>query len=282
VKRYTLEAHGWSLEVLPDLGGSIARLRRGGRDILRRAPDDVADVLATGCFPLVPYANRIASGAFAFAGRTGRLAPNLGNQPHSLHGLGWRSTWQLCERTDASISLVHRHRSGSGWPWPYRASQYIRLEPGVASHELSLRNTGDEPMPAGLGLHPYFAIDRSTCLQFVSARVWLTDADVLPTVPAEPAHFGNWAAGAPAAGPTLVDNAYGGWTGSAELRHTGAAVHLAAEGADILHVYRPPGGGFICLEPVTHLPDAINREGMEVLGPGETRSIVLRISVLAT
>jgi aldose 1-epimerase len=134
-------------------------------------------------------------------------------------------------------------------------------------------------MPSGHGLHPYFPVDRSTCLRFAATRVWLTDAQMLPTVAAGPAHFGDWAAGQSAAGPTLIDHAYGGWTGSAELGYGGAAIHLAAEGADVLHVYRPPGGDFICLEPVTHLPNAINREGMDVLAPGETRSVVLRIAV---
>jgi aldose 1-epimerase len=274
-----LHAHGWSLQAFPNLGGSIGLLQHEGRDIFRRAPANVSDVLETGCFPLVPYANRIGCGTFAFRGQTCRLPPNLGDHPHSLHGIGWHRPWRVMEQTSAALALVHRHPGESGWPWPYTAEQRIRLEPRVATIELLLCNTGHSSMPAGLGLHPYFPLDESTHLRFQSNRVWLTDATVLPTVPADPAHFGDWSEGQDAAGPTLIDNAYDGWPGLAELKCPGADLQLAAKGADILQVYRPPGGDFICLEPVTHLPDAINRGGMDVLEPGERLSIALSISL---
>ena len=63
-----LRAGPWEAGLLPSLGGAIAYLTRDGRDVLRRAPEGVDDPLATGCFPLVPYANRIAHGRFSFAG----------------------------------------------------------------------------------------------------------------------------------------------------------------------------------------------------------------------
>jgi aldose 1-epimerase len=47
----------------------------------------------------------------------------------------------------------------------------------------------------------------------------------------------------------------------------------------------PPGSSFFCAEPVSHMPDAINRsdadegERMHVLQPGETLSVAMRIEL---
>ena len=45
-------------------------------------------------------------------------------------------------------------------------------------------------------------------------------------------------------------------------------------------VYTPPGRGYFCVEPVTHMTDAINRmdvagHGLRVLAPGETLQVLV-------
>lgn len=273
-----LAAHGWALELLPALGGAVTTLRHQGHDVLRPAPE-APDVLATGCFPLAPYANRIARGWFAFDGREYRLPLNFGDHPHSLHGRGWQAEWTVAEASADRAVLAHAHDGGKGWPWPYRAEQRFELTPGGARIMLSLANRGDTPMPAGLGLHPYFPCDGDTRLTFGADRVWLADATMLPTVPASAAQFGDWAGGAPVAGETLIDNAYEGWDGALRIDQSWGSVELRAEGANILHLFRPPGAGFFCAEPVSHLPDAANRGGMDVLAPGETMTLAMTLRV---
>ena len=108
-----LAAHDWSLELLPNLGGAIGALRHEGRDVLRPAPKGTLDVLATSCFPLVPYANRIANGRFEFDGQTHRLPLNFGDHPHSLHGLGWQAEWTVTEAGAALAESSHRVSSRS-------------------------------------------------------------------------------------------------------------------------------------------------------------------------
>ena len=274
-----LEANGWTLELLPALGGAIGALRHEGRDVLRPVLQGTADVLSTGCFPLVPYANRIAHGRFVFEGRTHQLPLNFGEHPHSLHGLGWQAAWTVAGTGADHATLTHAHDGGAGWPWPYRAEQRFTLAPGAARVELSITNTGDVPMPAGLGLHPYFPCDAEPHLAFSAERVWLADDTMLPTEPATAAHFGDWSMGAPAAGATLIDNAYQGWDGAAGIEQGWGGFAMRCEGADVLHIYRPPRVGFFCAEPVGHLPDAVNRGGMETLAPGETRTLAMTLSV---
>ena len=50
-------------------GGAIREFSWQGIAILRPAASDVAsDPFSLACFPLVPYANRVAGGRFEFAG----------------------------------------------------------------------------------------------------------------------------------------------------------------------------------------------------------------------
>lgn len=274
-----LEAHGWVLELLPELGGAIGALRHTGHDVLRPSPKGARDPLETGCFPLVPYANRIAHGRFEFAGQMHQLPLNFGEHPHSLHGLGWQVTWTVVETGADHVALVHAHDGGAGWPWAYRAEQRFVLAPGDMRVELSLTNMTDAAMPAGLGLHPYFPCDSDTRLTFAAARVWLADDTMLPTEPVAAHYFDDWLAGAPVAGETLIDNAYSGWESTVRIEQRWGSVGVQADDASVLHVYRPPGAGFFCAEPVSHLPDAINRGGMDVLQPGETRTLRMILSV---
>src|SRR5438874_6756332 len=83
-----------SLVLRPALGGSIARFDydAGGAEkvpIFRGIAASEGGILDQGCFPLVPFVNRVRRGSFAFRGRDIRLAPNLPGDPSPLHGSGW-------------------------------------------------------------------------------------------------------------------------------------------------------------------------------------------------
>ncbi len=274
-----LAAHGWEAEILPALGGAVARLSHQGRELLRRSAAGVSDPLETGCFPLVPYANRIAGGRFGFAGEEQRVRLNFGAHPHSLHGVGWQRGWAVTEQASDHVMLVHEHRGDADWPWDYRAEQELLVDAHGLRMTLSVRNDSAGPMPAGLGFHPYFPVSPEARLQIATGKVWLGDAEMLPVAPAPADHFGDFAAGAPIARDGLIDNAYAGWDGHAVLTDGDRATLIEAEGARAVHLFVPPGAGFCCIEPVTHLPDALNRPdfAIDILTPSETLSLTMRI-----
>jgi aldose 1-epimerase len=274
-----LKAGGLEAALSPTVGGSLLWLALDGVDLLRRAPADAADPLAMASFPLVPYANRIADGRFAFDGQDYQLPRNFGDHPHSIHGFGWQMMWTASETDDASTRLIHEHQGDAGWPWPYRAEQHVALTPTHLSMSLSLTNIGDAPMPAGLGFHPYFLADAAATLRFDARGLWLSTPDMLPDREAPADALGDWSQPAIVRGDTLVDNAYTGWTGPAVVdRGDGLRLTVDATGADYLHVYRPPGSKDFCLEPVSHMPDAINRGGMAVLPAGATAHLSMTIA----
>lgn len=264
--------------MLPDLGGAVAELRVAGIDLLRPAPDGTGDPLACGCFPLIPYANRIANGAFAFAGEEYWLPRNFGDHPHSLHGLGWQRPWQVEMQGGDELLLTHVHDGGPGWPWRYQATQRIRLFPDRIVLTLTLANHGTTPMPAGLGFHPYFPLDEETRLSFEAAAVWLVDDTLLPVGNAPAEALGDWSSPRAVRGETLIDNCYAGWSGAAAIEQGAVQLSLTSGGADWLHVYRPPGESYFCLEPVTHMPDALNRDApMPVLAPGDSVALTMAL-----
>lgn len=278
-----LEQGDWRLAVRPELGCSIASLTQGGRDVLRPTPDGATDILQTACFPLVPYANRIAGGRFSFGGQAVTLPVLDRFAPHALHGDGWLSSWDLLEQSKGSATFVYRHDAG-GWPWPYEAVQTVTLSGSGLRIDLSVLNVAGTPVPAGLGLHPYFPVGGETRLALTAESVWAVDTGLLPTAPVRTSEVFDWSAGPRVADAPFVDNCYAGWGGSARLIEPDRITTItASSGAGWAHVYAP-GQGFCCIEPVTHRPDAVHApegeaSGLVVLAPGGALSMWMEIAV---
>lgn len=272
----------WRLVLRPEVGGAIASLTRNGVDILRRMPDGSTDVLEAACFPLTPYANRIASGVFEFEGRTINLPVQPAFAPHALHGDGWLSEWTVEAGSEASATLLHRHTPDQ-WPWAYEARQVFSLTGTGLSIALSMTNQSDTPMPAGLGLHPYFPVTGTTRLRFDATRVWGGGVDEVPTRLLPVAEIQDWSSDPRVAEAPFVDNAYVGG-GAAVLTEAGRTTTVtASDNAGWRHIF-VPGGDFCCIEPVTHRPDAAHApegeaSGWTVLAPGETLTMRMEVAV---
>ena len=292
----TLTAPGQSLEVVPEAGGSLAawRWETGGGtvDLLRVGhPAAVAAGGAGGlsCFPLVPYSNRIRRGRFTFEGREIALPLNFGDHPHSIHGQGWQAAWRVAEQDAGRVVLDYQH-AADAWPFAYAARQTIALRPDGLEIALDLTNRSEEAMPAGAGLHPYFAGARAARLTAGVAGVWQVDDEVMPT--AHTALPERWDLPRGRAVSELAcDNVFTGWDGRARIERPDVGLVLELEAARPLRflvVYAPVGEDFFCVEPVSHATDAFNRAaagdpdtGMRVLAPGETLSAALSIAVTA-
>jgi aldose 1-epimerase len=137
------------------------------------------DPFELACFPMVPFVNRVAHGRFSFCGRAVQLARNWSQDPHPLHGHGWRARWEIVAASDSGATL--RFDGGADeWPWSYRCEQRFQLLPDELAVELAIENLSDAPMPAMLGLHPYFPQAARAQLRAQLPRVWMTDSAALP------------------------------------------------------------------------------------------------------
>jgi len=275
-----LTAGDWSAQLRPDIGGALAALRYRGVDVLRPMPETANDPLQSACFPLAPWCNRIRDGHFTFAGREVVLPRNFPPEPHSLHGLSWQRPWSVESRVENKCVLADDYDGSGPWPWAYGARKRIRLGPKGCAITLVVTNYADEPMPTGLGLHPYFRRRPETEVQFKADHVLLSGEDLLPTGIGAPAdHFGDFTGGTFPPAQT-IDHCFAKWSGSASLRDDLGTIAIAADGAPHLHLYAPADGSALCLEPVSHTPDASNRMPAEmiILPPGCSASMNMRIS----
>ena len=288
----TLSAGGCGLQLVPEAGGMVTRywLERGTRtwEWLRPASDlalSRRDGYESSAFPLVPYSNRIRHGRFRFDGRDVVLPRNRPPERHSIHGQGWQGTWTAPEVSVNAALLEFRHAAGA-WPWAYRATQRFALSPTRLTVELALLNESEAPMPAGLGWHPYFLRTPGTTLTAPVERIWLTDAEMMPT------QLGQSPVGASlirgvAIDSVPLDNCFTGWSRRAVIDwpELGARLVMTAEPPlDFLTVFTPPDLPFFCVEPVSHATDAVNLTapaseiGQLSLAPGATLRTVVTLT----
>jgi aldose 1-epimerase len=275
-----LRCEATRLTLDPHRGGAIREFDWGGYAIFRptaaNAGDDPLDM---ACFPMAPYVNRIACGRFSFGGRAVRLRRNWNQDPHPLHGYGWRARWSVVAAS-ASRATVRFDGGADEWPWRYRCEQCFELLPDGVSIELSIANLGDTMMPAMLGLHPYFPDAARARLQAQLPRIWLTDRAALPLEETgTPPAWGFDASRAINALP--LDHCFSGWNGNATLRWPDRTVTICATRCNHLHVYAPVGRDFFCIEPQTAAVGALNRDTAEVtaVAPGERLAIRVQFVV---
>ena len=278
----TLRAGETSLQLAPAAGGAVTRYwrERGGvaREWLQPAALLGGGTGRPAAFPLVPYSNRIRGGRFSFRGRTVQLPLNFPPERHSIHGHGWQAAWRAVETKAAEARLEYEHPADA-WPWAYRATQRFTLTPERLVVELALTNESGEPMPAGLGWHPYFPRVPAATITGEVRAMWLTDGETMPTTlePPPPAADLGRGVGADA---VALDNCFVGWTGRTTIAWRGIGGRLtitAAPPLDCLVVFTPTGRPYFCVEPVSHVTDAFNLAaagrtdtGMRVLEPGDT------------
>ena len=286
---------GQHLGLLPTLGGSVAAWQvddpqGGGGPVDLWRPWDGArpDIYTVASFAMVPWSNRISGGGFTHAGRFHPVQPNRAGEPYPIHGDGWLQPWELGQPAADTLKMRLRSERHGGSPYDYECVQTFRLVPGGLDQAVSVVHLGADPLPYGLGLHPWFLRTPGTRITAPVEAVWLGGHDPLPT--AHTRHFPpGWDlnAGIPAQG-SPIDNAYTGWGGTARiewpergLQLTARVPDFAQDGGAARHfclVYRPPQGPTFCFEPVTHPIDAFHQPGLpglRILARGE--SLALRV-----
>lgn len=262
------------LVVLPGLGGRLYRLRAFGIDVLRTPADPqvhARDPFYWGAYPMLPWCGRVGIDPLTVAGRVITLPANHPDG-WAIHGQAYAAPWEVVDQ-----QTLRFQGGGSGWPWAYEAEMSFDVGAAHVGVGLSLTNSDETPMPAGVGLHP-----------------WLRSPVVL-RVPADLAYDDNTKSSPrprPVAGPTdlrepaeLAVGVDTTWTGLTDRRvafhwpdislraemeaHTdGNLVFVGARLAEISDA--------IAVEPQTHAPQGLRRlvrgepDPMVILQPGET------------
>lgn len=276
-----LRAGDLRLLLRPEIGGAIAGLWHGDTMVLRSNADGDADsARELGCFPLVPYSNRLGYCRFHWRGHGYTTAPNFDVGPHSLHGIGWRRPWNVLAADTEHVLLRLHHAGDADWPFAFDATQRIDLSPDRLRIEMTATNRHAEPAPMGLGWHPYFPKRARSRMHLELAARWEPDAAGLPTrAVAQP--------GIDADVATLAfDHCFDRWQGAARLRDERLQLRLTSS-LDRVVVFTPQDKPFYCVEPVSHVTNAIHMadpeaHGLRTLAPGETMTAWMALDIART
>lgn len=283
----TLASQRFTAGVSPTLAGSLLWFGLADQiaiDFVR--PSTVracceGSVRLSSSYPLVPYSNRIGDGRFEFRGVQHVLRRNTDFSEHPIHGVGWLRAWTVVASTRDQLQLTITHDGEDGrnadWPWSFSATQTFLLDDDGLRHSIGVTNRDRRPMPAGIGLHPFFPKSPATQVCFEAEAVWRNSERMLPqertAVPPE----WNFSQRRTVAGLT-VDNCFAGWTRNAEIvwPECGWGLHLeASEVFGHLVVFTSEARDSIAIEPVSHVNNALNLvdarddTGLRVLAPGE-------------
>ncbi|WBU56070.1 aldose 1-epimerase [Paracoccus sediminicola] len=267
-------------------GGALTELLTASGEPLLRGLSGPFDVRRAACFPLVPLGNRIGGNLFHHDGVDYVMRPNT-DEPLYLHGDGWLEEWSAQEVDSKELRLTLDHLHPQHGPHHYHAEQRIELDGPALRLSLSLRNEGPVALPFGIGFHPYFPNDGAR-IGFDARTFWTQGADKTPeTRTAIPADF-DFSAPKPLP-DTPLDNAFEGWDGQARIDwpERNISLRIAADPVfSTLMVYAPEEDrSFFCLEPMSHLPDALRLQGakgMRVLAPGETLAGGIELRMVAS
>jgi aldose 1-epimerase len=268
------------VEVLPELGARLHRVRAFGTDILRTPPDPAdhrADPFFWGGYVMAPWCNRVEPHAMEVGGRRVELGVNF-RDGTAIHGQVYVAPW-----SDTGDGAYEIRAGGDGWPWPYEVGARYTVADATLRWELSVTNLADEPMPAGIGIHPWF---------LRPIEVAIRAASVYPSNMATEAHP------EPVEGTLdlrtlapMPDDLDGCWT---DLEDPAVVVRWPAAGltmrmhagttSPVIVAASPSDVDAVAIEPETHAPQAIRRLhgaeplGLEWLAPGA--SLVLDSSLV--
>lgn len=278
--RFTLSNETIDAEFLPDLGARLHRLRVFGQDVLR-TPDDIGayeeEPFFWGSFVMAPWCNRLQSGPLRVRTREIRLRSNFPDGS-AIHGQVYRLPWGRV--ADGTMRV---QAGGDEWPWEYEVAHLVAVDGPVLRLDQTLTNLSTEPMPAGIGIHPWFV--RPALIRIRAAAVYPRNTDA----GAEPE---------PAAGrfdlrerQAVPDGLDATWTqlGAPPVELSWPSLGVSATmrvTADTVYIVAATLAEFsaVAVEPQTHAPQGLrrllNREPgkMAMIGPAESLRMAVELA----
>ncbi len=307
MKLETIENEHLRLTIAPDLGASPTafevKLVSGWHPVMRpTSPATLKRGLEQGrsaafsSYTLAPYSNRIRNNQFVFQGQTYHLRPNWPDG-QTIHG-DVRDRPVQCNTLDAvTLECVYDSRTAPepNFPFDYTLKKTYTLEANTLITHLRLTNTSDMPMPAGLGIHPYFVRRMpgsitDPVLHFRAAGVYDVDEHVIPNAAARLITPDLDFSKPRNAYLSFIDRVFSGWDGFASLEWPGSKVRMTIRADPVYShfvVFNGDPDGTLALEPVTHATDGFNLmargvpdTGAHVLQPDQTLEGRIFISLM--
>jgi len=260
---------------------------------------------------LLPYANRIRGKPVGdrqietrVLGKTVRLPMNWGGkapgaEQYAMHGLMLDTPFEV---TAVEADRIEGRLQAGDFNGHWLSSSDVRVEYRLTASALELtvdvENAGSEPVPMGIGWHPWFSLpsgDRSQARLRMSAgaRACVNDYDeVLPTGEVEKIAGTSYDfSQLRPLNDLYLDDCFTDLEAQAvEVIDPAGALGLRIRGAppvSAFQVYAPPDRPIVVVEPQFNLADPFGPEwqgrdtGMVVLQPGERTRYTARVELFA-
>lgn len=271
------------VSIAPTIGNMAYEFKVNGKDAFWLPYKTLGELKAKpqfGGIPfLAPWANRLSEDAFFWGGRKFRLNPDLGNlrrdqNQKPIHGLvmfspDWKVVDMHADTGSACVTSRLEFWKHPDWmaqfPFAHTIEMTHCLHEGVLEVRTAIENLSTDPMPVGIGYHPYFQlhdVPRDQWKVHLAARDHVVLSKMLiPTGETKPVELAD---PLPLAGAQL-DDVFSGLVRDSSGRAT-FFVEGAHEKISVVYgpkyrvavVYAPPGRPFICFEPMSTITDGFN------------------------
>lgn len=284
--------------VVTSRGGALRELQHNGRDLVvgfgagGRIPDYRGVICA-------PWPNRLADGAYEYAGTAFQAVINEPERGAALHGLATDQVWDVRETTNSSVTLGCTVGAGPHYPADLDLEVSYTLAADGLHCSVRAANTGGTAGPYGVCPHPYLVagpapLDEWTLELPASEYLAVTPDRLLPVGMKQVAGGSFDFRAERRLGPVKIDHAFTGITSddskTARVRvhdpsGTGVELEWGAEWAWVqIHTADKPAKPDrlgLAVEPMTCPPDAFN-SGTDLihLQPGDTHTAAWAIRAL--
>ena len=261
-------------EIVPEKGGICTRLTIGGEEILYLDPatlDEDRETKVRGGIPILfPNPGRLTDDTY-----------KLGSESFFLpqHGFARNLPWSLVKADASSVELrlVSFHYTAEHFPFEFDIRVRYRCAGNTFTVEQTYANMGTQrPMPLHVGFHPYFLVPdadkAATTISTDAGRAW-------DNVAKAEREFAGFDLTADELDLMLRDHS----SRETLITRPGKRVIRMTWDAPFsqLVVWTQKGKDFVCVEPWTAAPDALNTgEGLVHIGPRETRKTWFAITAL--
>jgi aldose 1-epimerase len=178
------QADGAFAEIAPDWGNNCF-VFHATTDVLESVPIEkfAQRPQSYGIPILFPYPNRINDGKFTYAGKTYEVNPKQ-------HGFVRDKKWRVLDNgsSDSEGAWIRSEFDAANYPreildqfpFPFALEVLYRLRKGRLTMETVVRNTGENVLPFGFAIHPYFQLPKSGTISIPAEKRWELK-DMIPT-----------------------------------------------------------------------------------------------------
>jgi aldose 1-epimerase len=281
--RLTDAAHKTEVLVAPSMGNNSYEMKVNGKRVFWNPYNSLAEFKAKpvnlGNPFLAPWANRLDGDSYYANGKKYTLNPALNNFRYDgnkkpIHGLvmfspEWKVISAKANGKSAEVTSRLEFWKHPDWmaqfPFAHNIDMTYRLQDGVLEVITEIENLSTDPMPIGIGYHPYFTLHdapRDKWKVHMPAKEHMVLSNVLiPTGETKPVEFSD----PQALEGIQLDDVFSGLVrgadGRAEFSVQGNKEKISVfygPKYPIAVVYAPKGRDFICFEPMSGPTNVFN------------------------